>query len=83
MMQGLDEESSTTSTMKETSESPILMCVYFPQEVDHTFLFFLYIYFLTLISYKEQISVLVMILQVTVLDTELILAKRHCIACFT
>lgn len=30
MMQGLDEESSTTSTMKETSESPILMCVYFP-----------------------------------------------------
>lgn len=82
MMQGLDEESSTTSTMKETSESPILMCVYFPQEVDHTFLFF-YIYFLTLISYKEQISVLVMILQVTVLDTELILAKRHCIACFT
>lgn len=30
MMQGLDEESSTTSTMKETGESPILMCVYFP-----------------------------------------------------
>lgn len=43
MMQGLDEESSTTSTMKETGESPILMCVYFPQEVDHTFLFFLYL----------------------------------------
>lgn len=29
-MQGLDEEFSTTSTMKETGESPILMCVYFP-----------------------------------------------------